>query len=278
MIMAAATVSDDLPLGKPSRYATSYMPSLLVSIERAEDRTRLGVDDALPFSGEDAWTCYEFSWLNARGKPEVAVLRLQVPCASSHIVESKSLKLYLNSFAQTPFASRTEVLTTLDSDLAVAFRAPVIVSILDVEQVPDRVRHMPGLCLDRLDIDVDCYSLDAELLKIDESVSVTRETVHTNVFRSVCPVTGQPDWASVMIEYLGPRIDQEALLRYLVSYRTHAAFHESTVEQIFMDIRRRCAPEQLTVYGRFMRRGGIDINPFRSSHDTVAPDIRLSRQ
>lgn len=272
------TVSDDLPLGKDSPYVTRYTPSLLRSIERADSRTPLGLDTLLPFSGEDGWTCYEFSWLNARGKPQVAVIRFQVPCASSCIIESKSLKLYLNSFAQTTFASRTELLTTLDSDLALAFRAPAIVSILDVEQTPEPVAQLPGICLDHLDIDIDCYSHDPGLLKLEESGAIAREAVHSHLFRSVCPITGQPDWASVMIEYFGPRMDHEALLRYLVSFRTHAAFHESTIEQIFMDIIRQCHPDQLTVYGRFTRRGGIDINPFRSTDETVAPAIRLPRQ
>jgi 7-cyano-7-deazaguanine reductase len=276
--MVAAT-EHDLPLGKPLAYVTTYTPSLLRSIPRAESRASLSVPEPLPFHGEDVWTCYEFSWLNIRGRPEAGVLQLQVPCTSAQMVESKSLKLYLNSFVQTAFKSRTELLRTLDSDLVLAFRAPVMISLSNADQAP-QLAHLPGKCLDHLDVTVDCYDPDASLLALDDAQRDThvRETVYTHLLRSLCPITGQPDWASLMIEYAGTPIRHEALLRYLVSFRTHAAFHESTIERIFMDILRRCGPERLSVYGRYLRRGGIDINPFRSTHDTVAPALRLARQ
>lgn len=274
----ASAVRDDLPLGKEAAYVTTYTPSLLCSINRSEDRDRLGVADTLPFRGEDAWTCYEFSWLNAKGRPEVATVKIQVPCNSPCIVESKSMKLYLNSFAQTTFVSRTELLGTLDSDLAVAFQAPVIVALLDVEQTLAQASQLPGTCIDNLDVDVSVYQLDDSLLALEADAMDAKETLYTHLFRGVCPITAQPDWASIMIQYVGPRIDPASLLKYLVSYRTHAAFHEATVEQIFTDVQRRCQPEQLTVYGRFLRRGGIDINPFRSTDEAVAPAVRLNRQ
>jgi 7-cyano-7-deazaguanine reductase len=276
-----SSAADELPLGKDSRYVASYTPSLLRSIARADSRIPMALHDPLPFRGEDAWNCWEFSWLGPRGKPDVALVRLQVPCNSTHMAESKSLKLYLNSFAQTRFASRAEVLNTLDMDLGLAFRAPVIVAMLDVEHGSERQLqhvHLPGRCIDGLDVACDTYEREAGLLACTESESIVRETLHSHAFRSLCPITGQPDWASILIRYVGRAIDEPSLLRYLVSYRTHAAFHESTIEQIFLDLSNRCSPEQLTVYGRFLRRGGIDINPFRSTEETVAPQYRLSRQ
>jgi len=278
---AMSSSNQDLPLGRASQYVSTYTPSVLRSIDRADARIPMGIADPLPFRGEDAWNCYEFSWLDARGKPDVAMLRLQVPCTSSHMVESKSLKLYLNSFAQTRFKTRAEVLKTLDADLALAFRSPVIVAMLDVEHGAERHHthvQMPGHCVDHFDIACDVYERSAELLTCEDSATIVRETLHSHVFRSVCPVTGQPDWASVLVQYVGRPIEAESLLRYLVSYRTHAAFHESTIEQIFVDVLDRCDPEQLTVHGRFLRRGGIDINPFRSTHEYIAPELRLPRQ
>jgi len=271
-------VHDDLPLGKPVAYTDTYTPSLLQSIARADARSIMGITAPLPFRGEDAWTCYELSWLNAKGRPEAGMLRIQAPCTSTHMVESKSLKLYLNSFTQTTFKSRRDLLATLDSDLALAFRAPVIVALLDVDYAWDCGTQLPGRCLDALDLKIDAYERDPTLLECELGQATVRETVHTHLFRSLCPVTGQPDWASVMVQYVGRPIPQRSMLRYLVSYRMHAAFHESTVEQIFIDVLRHCGPEQLTVYGRFLRRGGIDINPFRSTHETAAPHLRLPRQ
>jgi 7-cyano-7-deazaguanine reductase len=272
-----SAVGKDIPLGKEVPYVDTYTPSLLRSIDRAHARDAAGVPEHPPFRGEDLWTCYELSWLNAKGRPEVAIVTLRVPCTSPCIVESKSLKLYLNSFAQTHFASRGEVTAALDSDLGVAFRAPVIVTLHDVGRQSD-APQLPGRSLDHLDIEVTQYALSRELLALDQGDVEVREAWHTNVFRSVCPVTGQPDWASVLVQYVGRRIEPGSLLRYLVSYRTHAAFHEDTIERIFMDVRDRCAPTHLTVYGRFLRRGGIDINPYRSTDADSAPVIRLPRQ
>jgi 7-cyano-7-deazaguanine reductase len=274
----ASVVPNDLPLGKDSDYVTTYTPSLLRSIERSQLREPLGIVAALPFQGEDAWTCYELSWLNGKGRPEAVIAKLRVPCNSACIVESKSLKLYLNSFAQTVFATRAELLTTLNSDLALAFRAPVMVHLLDPDQAPDPISMLPGRSLDALDIDIEVYHWCPDLLEVAPDTVTVRQTHHTHLFRSLCPVTGQPDWASVLVQYVGRRIPPAALLRYLVSFRNHAAFHETSVEQIFVDLMQRCRPEHLTVYARFMRRGGIDINPFRSTDETASPALRLMRQ
>ena len=274
----ASAIHHDLPLGKASDHPTTYTPSLLRSMERAPLRAALGLVDLLPFQGEDTWNCYEFSWLNTKGRPDVGIVKLRVPCNSAAIVESKSLKLYLNSFSQTVFATRAELITTLNSDLSLAFRAPVIIDLLDVDQASEPVGQLPGRSLDDLDVEVEVYHWCPDMLEVDAGAVTVRQTHHTHLFRSVCPVTGQPDWASVMVQYVGHRIRPESLLRYLVSFRNHAAFHETTIEQMFVDLTQRCAPEHLTVYGRFLRRGGIDINPFRSTDESAAPPMRLLRQ
>jgi 7-cyano-7-deazaguanine reductase len=274
----AASQENDLPLGRDVEYATTYTPSLLRSIDRAKLRSALGATVVPAFHGEDSWNCYEFSWLNPKGRPDVALVKLRVGCNSAAIVESKSLKLYLNSFAQTVFATRAEVLTTLISDLSIAFRAPVIVDLLDVEHAAEPVGQLPGKCLDDLDVDVEVYHWCPDLLEVEAGAVTVRRAFHTNLFRTICPVTQQPDWASVLIQYVGHQISPAGLLRYLVSFRNHAAFHEATIEQIFVDVLQRCAPEHLTVYGRFLRRGGIDINPYRSTDESSAPPVRLLRQ
>ncbi len=271
---------------KPSGHVDSYTPSLLQPIERATARAGLGIGGALPFLGEDVWTGYEFSWLNQAGKPRVAGLRLRVSCTSPRLVESKSMKLYLNGFAQTRFGSRREVAQTLESDLAAAFDAPLAVELLDLDRLA-RISRMAGASLDALDVAVSDYQYNPRLLKWsdgagagqgDDAAGRVAATWHTDLFRSLCPITGQPDWASMMVDYTGRHIDPEGLLRYLVSFRRHAAFHEDTVERIFVDIMEQCRPQQLTVYGRFLRRGGLDINPFRSTNVNRAPEMRLPRQ
>ncbi len=224
----STAVHPDLPLGKDSDYPTTYTPSLLRSIERAQLRATLRIGERLPFQGEDTWNCYEFSWLNAKGRPVVGLVKVRVPCNSGAIVESKSLKLYLNSFAQTVFATRAELLTTLNSDLSLAFRAPVMIDLLDVDQTPEPVVQMPGRSLDDLDVEIEVYHWCPDMLEVEAGAVTVRQTHHTHLFRSVCPVTGQPDWASIMVQYIGHRIPPESLLRYLVSFRNHAAFHEAT--------------------------------------------------
>lgn len=265
-------------LGQKSGYADTYTPSLLHSIDRADSRREVGIPLNLVCQGEDLWTGYEFSWLDKRGIPQVAGLRIRVPCQSSAIVESKSLKLYLNSYAMTKFDGRSDVAKTLDKDLSLAFHSPLLVELVDLGQLSQPVQQFAGVSLDDLNVEIDQYDRDPRLLKIEYGDHVLRETLHTNLFRSLCPVTSQPDWASISIDYLGPPIEKSGLFKYLISYRNHQAFHETTVEQIFCDISEACGPQSLSVYGRFQRRGGLDINPFRSTQDAEAPNCRLPRQ
>ncbi len=271
--------STKLPLGRAARNIGTYTPSLLCAIERANGRDSFNLPVALPFSGEDVWTCYELSWLDERGKPQIAGLRIKVRCTSPCLVESKSLKLYLNSFAQTKFANKAAVLSTLDSDLTVAFRAPIMVELLESSQLSIANHQFPGTCLDDLETEVTHYEREPMLLRLEEGDErMVKETLFSHLFRSLCPLTGQPDWASVRVEYVGRPIVRESLLKYLVSFRNHAAFHEATVEQIFLDLKKYCRCEQLSVLGCFLRRGGIEINPFRSDVEEVAPLVRLPRQ
>jgi 7-cyano-7-deazaguanine reductase len=269
---------EDSPLGKPAAYGERYDPGLLFPIERAPQRSALGLVGPLPFSGVDLWTAYELSWLDPRGKPEVAIGHFGVPAESPRIVESKSLKLYLNSFSQTPFESAAAVARTIAADLGRAFGAEVAVSLAAPSEFARlRLDELAGESVDELPVDVRDYSPRPDLLAAGGDV--VQEALVSQLFKSNCPVTGQPDWGSVQLRYRGPRIDRAGLLRYLVSFRQHTGFHEHCVERIFVDVRSRCRPEQLTVYARFSRRGGIDINPFRS--DWEAPPstgVRTARQ
>jgi 7-cyano-7-deazaguanine reductase len=269
---------DEGPLGKVTAYPATYTPSLLHPIDRSAARDQVGVAQASQLHGEDLWTGYEFSWLDTQGKPLVAGLRIRIPCQSPAMVESKSLKLYLNSFAQTKFESQAAVLHTLDQDLNLAFQAPVIIELMELAQLTVPVQQMPGVCLDDIDLRTDTYEREPDFLSLEDVDVSVHETLHSHIFRSLCPVTAQPDWASVSIEYSGVPVNRAGLLKYLISYRNHQAFHETTIEQIFCDIMATCAPSRLAVYGRFLRRGGLDINPFRSSHEAEAPMCRLPRQ
>jgi 7-cyano-7-deazaguanine reductase len=282
MTSAGSTPSNSrsgaMPLGRKSEYTDTYTPSLLYSFNRADARAAIGVSDPLPFRGEDVWWCYELGWLNGSGRPVAGVMQIAVPCTSPCIVESKSMKLYLNSFAQTRFGGRAEVLATLNSDLSVAFRSPVTVQLLEPARVPPAVEQLPGVCLDDLDVEIHTYEPAPDLLALESDSRAVRETLHTHLFRSLCPVTGQPDFATVFVEYSGTPMVRSALLAYLVSFRCHQAFHEATIERIYQDISERCQPEQLSVTGRFLRRGGVDINPFRSNVRDQAAPLRLPRQ
>ncbi len=268
------------PLGKKSTYTSVYTPSLLCPLPRSEYRSPLGIDnDSLPFKGMDLWTGYELSWLNAQGKPQVGVGKFLFPCSSSHLIESKSFKLYLNSFNQTRFNNNNEVVKTLESDLSTAIGGPVMVSILPLAKAANGgVGHFAGENIDGLEVSIDSYSIDPSFLKIDVHSPSLRETLYSDLLKTNCPVTGQPDWASVMISYLGRPIDREGLLKYIVSFREHADFHESCVERIFMDILEKCQPEGLSVCARYTRRGGLDINPFRTNCGDELPEFRLVRQ
>jgi len=269
---------DNLDLGKPTEYVDVYTPSLLKSIARAPVRAAMGIEGPnLPFTGVDVWNGYELSWLNRKGRPEVAGLRVTIPTQSSHIPESKALKLYLGSFANSQFVSRQDVENTIESDLKLAVRAPVIVEVLPLDQIEDSGAQLTGESLDVLDVQTDVYEPAPDLLQTT-SDSPMRETVFTHLLRTLCPVTSQPDWGSLWIQYSGPEIDRASLLKYIVSFRNHQGFHEEAVERMYVDIMARCAPSALTLHARYLRRGGLDINPFRSTKETEAPPLRLSRQ
>ncbi|MFT5449149.1 MAG: 7-cyano-7-deazaguanine reductase [Gammaproteobacteria bacterium] len=271
--------STELPLGKHTEYVDRYSPSLLFPIKRKQARDAIGLAAGipLPFFGVDLWTAYELTWLNRRGKPMAGVVQLEVACDSQCIVESKSMKQYLNSFAQSPFDNRDSVLNTLRTDLSNAFDGVLKINLLDVSSVDLGLNQAAGLCLDDLDIDIEHYDCEPSLLMCTGG-AIKNETVHSDLFRSLCPVTGQPDFASVIVRYVGRAISHQSLLAYWVSFRNHQAFHESTVEQMFIDISARCTPSQLCVSGRFLRRGGIDINPMRSTSALAYSSSRLPRQ
>jgi 7-cyano-7-deazaguanine reductase len=261
---SAMTSFDPSPLGKATGYPDRYDPGLLFAIDRDAQRRELGLRAPLPFGGADLWTAYELTWLDANGKPQLAVAELRVPANSAATVESKSLKLYLGSFAQEPAPTPERLAQTIADDVGRTCRAEVGV-VLHRATTSDApgIAELPGLSLDGERAVAVAAEPAAELLAIVETP--IEETLRSALFRSNCPVTGQPDYADVMVRYRGPRIDRASLLAYLLSYRRHAAFHESCVERIYVDIAARCRPERLTVYARFTRRGGIDINPFRSN-------------
>ncbi|MGS2743039.1 NADPH-dependent 7-cyano-7-deazaguanine reductase QueF [Halomonas sp. LS-001] len=266
------------PLGQESSYPEQYDASLLYPIARAANRAPLGIyEDALPFIGADEWHAFEMSWLNQRGKPMVAVARFTLPADSSHLIESKSWKLYLNSFNQTRFASLEEVIEYLTHDLSRVAGATVNVELLDVDSDALMPRPLPGECLDELDIEVADYTPSANHLSVgDEWVE---ETLYSHLLKSNCPVTGQPDWGSVLIRYKGRKVEREGLLRYVIGYRQHQDFHEHCVEHIFMDLMRIAAPEELLVLARYVRRGGLDISPWRATPGMSPPSpLRLARQ
>ena len=260
------------PLGKPTEYRATYAPELLYPIPRQLQRAELDIHDAnLPFVGEDLWNTHELSWLDPRGKPVVAIGTLRVPADSPHLIESKSLKLYLNSLNQTTFTNVAAVITTLTDDLSAAAAAPVTVRVWPLGRQPAApIGHPVGTLLDDLDIACDVYQPAPRLLAVHDG-PVIEETLYSHLLKSNCPVTGQPDWAMVTIRYRGRPLDRAGLLRYIVSFREHNEFHEHCVERIFCDILRRCAPEALAVHARYTRRGGLDINPFRSNGRFAAP-------
>ena len=278
---------DHSPLGKPAAYADHYDPSLLFPIPRQTKRQEIGIEGGTPpFFGADLWTAYEVSWLNAKGKPQVAIAQVVVPSETPNIIESKSFKLYLNSFNNSRFADAAEVLQHLKDDLGEAVwrgnaqRSSIGVKLLSPEQFDQQgIEELDGVNLDRLDIECSRYTPAPELLVAATDEAPVTETLTSRLLKSNCLVTGQPDWASIQISYSGHQIDQAGLLAYLVSFRNHNEFHEQCVERIFMDLWTRCKPTKLTVYARYTRRGGLDINPWRTSHPQAMPaNIRTARQ
>ena len=269
-----------LPLGKATEYISDYDPTLLCPFPRQVKRDQIGITGELPFQGYDIWNAYELSWLNPKGKPIVAMGEFHIPCSTPNLIESKSFKLYLNSFNQTRFEDFFEVEQRMVTDLSVAAGGAVRVRLLDSDQfITEQIQPLPGDCIDALDIEVDDYILDPSYLEgAADPQQLVEESLYSHLLKSNCLVTNQPDWGSMLIRYRGGKIERAALLRYLISFRQHNEFHEQCVERIFVDLLRFCQPQQLTVYARYTRRGGLDINPFRSNYETRIANLRLARQ
>jgi 7-cyano-7-deazaguanine reductase len=272
-----------LSLGQATPYPDQYDPSLLFPIPRSENRLKLNIkpNQALPFVGVDIWNAFELSWLNKKGKPQIALAEFQVPADSPNMIESKSFKLYLNSFNSARFEDEAEVRERLITDLSAAAGSKITTRIHSTEEVAKKgMQEMSGVLMDRLDIEIDpSLPADATLLAVNESFGPIEQCLVSHLLKSNCPVTGQPDWASVQIRYQGRPILEEGLLRYLIGFRQLGEFHEHCVETIFTDIKRQCKPEKLSVYARYTRRGGLDINPFRTDHNSPWPEnIRHARQ
>jgi 7-cyano-7-deazaguanine reductase len=268
-------------LGQSSTYDAHYNPERLCAIPRAAKRQEIGINpDALPFYGFDCWNHYEVSWLNEKGKPMVAVAEIIYDCASPYLVESKSLKLYFNSFNNTHFKQSEELRLTVERDLVKCLQGDVQVRLLPLSEKELTTIHLApaGECIDALDVTCSVYCVEPSYLSA--TASIVEETLYSDLLKSNCLVTHQPDWGSVQIAYKGPQIDREGLLKYLVSFRNHNEFHEQCIERIFIDIMRHCKPEKLSVYGRYTRRGGLDINPYRSTEQIKFHGLnqRLVRQ
>ena len=269
-----------LTLGKSTDYRDIYDASLLQPVPRSLNRDPLGISaDDLPFHGADIWTLYELSWLNSNGLPQVAVGHVSIDSTSVNLVESKSFKLYLNSFNQSRFASWDEVQNTLAQDLRHCAQGNVKVQLYRIQNIEGQaIAAFDGVCIDDQPINIDNYEFDAAYLDGAAGEQQVEETLVSHILKSNCLITHQPDWGSVQIRYRGPQIDREKLLRYLVSFRHHNEFHEQCVERIFSDIMRFCQPQTLSVYARYTRRGGLDINPWRSNCDFTPAIGRLVRQ
>ena len=266
--MTFNTILEHSHLGKTVVYDHPYDANLLFAVPRQEKRALLGIHDTLPFQGVDLWHAYEISWLDSKGKPHVAIGQFWVPCTSRNIIESKSFKLYLNSFNQTRFESIDAVLSAMQQDLSAVAEEPLTINLFSLANFAQQKQaEMAGQCLDDLAVEVTHYHPTKEYLKTNDGF--VKENYYSHLFKSNCPITGQPDWASVVIRFEGKPIEPEGLLRYLISYRQNQEFHEDCAERIFMDIMQYCEPEKLTVYMRYTRRGGLDINPFRSNFETM---------
>lgn len=268
-----------LTLGKATDYISEYTPSLLQAVPRSLNRDDLNLSNSnLPFIGEDVWYGYEVSWLNTKGKPVVSVAEFRIPCQSPNLVESKSFKLYLNSFNQTKFESKEKVISAMVNDLSNTAGSPVQVNLFDVEDCPAlEIIHSKSHCIDGLDIEVNNFAFSSSLLN-SKTEDNKKEQLVSHLLKSNCLITNQPDWASVYIDYEGQAIDHESLLRYLISFRQHNEFHEQCVERIFNDLFETYKLEKLTVFARYTRRGGLDINPYRSTESATAPCARTLRQ
>jgi 7-cyano-7-deazaguanine reductase len=264
------------PFGKTTEYVSTYSPQLLCSVPRALGREKIGIHSSLPFNGADLWTGFELSWLNEKGKPEIAMITITLPIDSPNIVESKSMKLYLCSFLQTKFISFEAVRQTIQRDLSRASGGNVAVALFHYQDFPRSFSEFTGICLDEMDLETNIYDLEPSLLKTGDEI--IEETLYSRLLKSNCLATSQPDWGNLLIHYKGKQIDHEGLLKYIISFRNHCGFAEHCVERIYMDILNHCQPDCLTVYARYLRRGGLDINPFRSNFELTPNNGRQIRQ
>ncbi|HEJ9486149.1 MULTISPECIES: NADPH-dependent 7-cyano-7-deazaguanine reductase QueF [Proteus] len=269
-----------LSLGKETQYHDQYDAGLLQGVPRSLNRDSLSLTaENLPFHGGDIWTMYELSWLNSKGLPQVAIGHVELDATTENLIESKSFKLYLNSFNQTRFESWDIVEKTLLKDLTTCAKGKVNLTVYPLSHFTSQpIVDFAGECIDEQDIEIDNYQFDVQWLNESTTDKQVEETLVSHLLKSNCLITNQPDWGSVAIQYKGKKIDREKLLRYLVSFRQHNEFHEQCVERIFHDIMQLCAPETLTVYARYTRRGGLDINPWRSNCEFVPEISRLARQ
>ena len=274
----------EILLGKDVKYKDFYDNSLLFPIKRSLNRNKIIIQSELPFNGYDLWNCYELSWLNLKGKPEVRILHFVISANSEYLIESKSIKLYLNSFNNTKFTNEIQVLDLITKDLSSVSGLSVEVSMHPLDYYQKQPLSLfEGILLDEIDVEIFDYEVNSDLLKIDfnSTDNVIEETLYSNLLKSNCLVTNQPDWASVQIKYKGRKINHASLLKYLISYRNHNGFHEDCIEHIFIDILENCKPQELTIYAKYTRRGGVDINPFRTNlklQNTEIIKIRDIRQ
>ena len=269
-----------LKLGQKTEYASQYDRTLLQPVPRALNRDGLGITQNQPFTiGADIWTAYEISWLNEKGLPQVAIADIYLNYQSQNLIESKSFKLYLNSFNQSKFADFNAVQQTMQGDLSECAQGDVKVRLNPVAVYDSqKIDHLQGDCIDQQDIEITSYEFNADWLKDCVSDEIVEEKLVSHLLKSNCLITNQPDWGTLHIHYVGKKIDHEKLLRYVVSFRQHNEFHEQCVERIFCDLMHYAKPEKLTVYARYTRRGGLDINPFRSNFENLPENLRLARQ
>jgi len=278
--MAQKTELSHAPLGKKTTYVDTYDNTLLFPIQRKSKREEIGIsENNLPFYGFDSWTAFEISWLNLKGKPVVSLAKFDIPATTPNLIESKSFKLYLNSFNNTKFSSPEAVAEIIKKDLDAATRGDVTVQLIAIDDISStRFENFSGTTIDNLDVTIDDYTVNTDLLSADEN-KIVSESLTSHLLKSNCLVTGQPDWGSLLISYTGPKIEETGLLKYIVSFRNHNEFHEQCVERVFVDIMRKCHPQKLTVHARYTRRGGLDINPIRSTEKIEPPEnIRNIRQ
>ncbi|AAC22940.1 NADPH-dependent 7-cyano-7-deazaguanine reductase QueF [Haemophilus influenzae] len=269
-----------LKLGQKTEYASQYDRTLLQPVPRALNRDGLGITQNQPFTiGADIWTAYEISWLNEKGLPQVAIADIYLDYQSQNLIESKSFKLYLNSFNQSKFADFNAVQQTMQRDLSECAQGDVKVRLNPMAVYDSqKIDHLQGDCIDEQDIEITSYEFNANWLKDCVSDEIVEEKLVSHLLKSNCLITNQPDWGTLHIHYVGKKINQEKLLRYVVSFRQHNEFHEQCVERIFCDLMHYAKPEKLTVYARYTRRGGLDINPFRSNFENLPENLRLARQ